>query len=71
MTVVEHERAVTRPCEKSRLDQRAEHCLAGSLIEQPQPACLLRRESQTRHLQELSTHAPDDILQSQAFLLHE
>jgi hypothetical protein len=57
-----HERAVARSKEKVRLDQRAEERDARCGVESPQAARLRLGQSQSRHFEELSLHAPEHIV---------
>src|SRR5262249_25249768 len=62
------ERAIARLEQEPRFDQGAEQCIAGSSIESPQAARLRRGQPQSRHLEKLTLHAPEDFVGSPARL---
>jgi hypothetical protein len=45
------------------LDERAEERVTRGPIQTPESLCLLRRQPQARHLDELTLHAPENIFQ--------
>ena len=56
------ERAVASSREKMRVHEGAEHGITGGLVEPPQSLRLLRRESQARHFEKLSSDASNNLL---------
>jgi hypothetical protein len=57
-----HERAITGPKQKLRFHEGAEQRITRGRVESPQPARLRFRESQSRHLEELSLDAPEHFI---------
>src|SRR5438067_4113008 len=68
--ILPDERAVLGLGEEPRVDERVKHRVAGCLVEPPQSARLLRRQSQTRHFEKLTAYALHDILDSGIVVIH-
>src|SRR4051812_49338321 len=67
VAVVEHERAVARLRQEAVVNECAEHFVARHFVEAPQAPRLLGSQPQSGHLEELTAHAADDILQALRF----
>ena len=69
--VVADERAVSGSREKSRVNQSAEHGIAGLLVQPPESPRLLRRQAQTRHFEKLPSNAAQHFLNPLRVLSHQ